>query len=131
MTRRTQGLSDELYEYLLQISLREPDVLRRLREETAELERANMQIGPDQGPFMALLLTLIDARNVLEVGTFTGYSALIMALALPEDGRLVACDVSEEWTSVGRRYWEEAGVLHKIDLRLAEGGTRRERRKRR
>ena len=78
-----------------------------------------MQIGPDQGQFMALLVELMGARNTLEVGTFTGYSALAMALALPNDGRLVACDVSEEWTAIGRPYWEEAGVADKIDLRLA------------
>jgi caffeoyl-CoA O-methyltransferase len=93
--------------------------MRRLREETAPMENANMQVGPEQGQFMALLVELVGARNALEVGTFTGYSALAVALALPEDGRLVACDVSEEWTAVGRRYWEEAGVAHKIDLRLA------------
>jgi len=118
MTRTTHSLTEELYGYLLDVSLRDRDVLRRLRNETARLEQASMQIGPDQGQFMGLLLELIDARNVLEVGTFTGYSALAMALALPEDGRLVACDVSEEWTSIGRRYWEEAGVAHRIDLRL-------------
>jgi len=118
MTRRTTPLSDELYQYLLDVSLRDRDVLRRLREETAGMENATMQIGPDQGQLMALLVELIGARNALEVGTFTGYSALCVALALPEDGRLVACDISEEWTSVGRRYWEEAGVAHKIDLRL-------------
>lgn len=119
MTRRTNHLPDDLYGYLLDVSSREPDVLRRLREETADLPRANMQIGPEQGQFLALLVELTGARNALEIGTFTGYSALWMALALPEGGRLVACDVSEEWTSVGRRYWEEAGVAHKIDLRLA------------
>jgi caffeoyl-CoA O-methyltransferase len=119
VTRRTPNLSDELYAYLLDVSLRDREVLRRLREETAGLEHADMQIGPEQGQLMALLLELLDARRVLEIGTFTGYSALVMALALPEDGRVVACDVSEEWTSIGRRYWEEAGVAHKIDLRLA------------
>ena len=93
--------------------------MRRLREETASMEQANMQIGPEQGQFMALLVELIGARSVLEVGTFTGYSALAMAAALPENGALVACDVSEEWTAIGRRYWEEAGVAHKIELRLA------------
>ena len=93
--------------------------MRKLREETASLEKANMQISPEQGQFMALLVELMGARNALEVGTFTGYSALAVALALPEDGRLVACDVSEQWTAIGRRYWEEAGVAHKIDLRLA------------
>ena len=93
--------------------------MRRLREETASLEEANMQIGPEQGQFMTLLVELMGARSALEVGTFTGYSALAVALGLPDDGCLVACDVSEEWTAIGRRYWEEAGVAHKIDLRLA------------
>lgn len=116
---RTHWLSEDLYEYLLEVSLREHDVLRRLREETAQLERASMQIGPEQGQFMALLLELTGARRVLEIGTFTGYSALVMALALPDDGRVIACDVSEEWTRVARRYWNEAGLAHKIDLRLA------------
>ncbi len=119
MTRRTNPLTDELYRYLLDVSLREHDVLRRLREETAELAESNMQIGPDQGQLMSVLLELVDARNVIEVGTFTGYSALAMALALPDDGRVVACDISEEWTAIGRRHWEAAGVAHKIDLRLA------------
>ena len=119
MTRRTSHLSEELYAYLLDISLRELPVMRRLREETASMEQANMQIGPEQGQFMALLVELIGARSVLEIGTFTGYSALAMAVALPENGVLVACDVSEEWTAIGRRYWEEAGVAHKIELRLA------------
>ena len=119
MTRRTSHLSEELYTYLLDISLRELPVMRRLREETASMEQANMQIGPEQSQFMALLVELIGARSVLEVGTFTGYSALAMAVALPENGALVACDVSEEWTAIGRRYWEEAGVAHKIELRLA------------
>ena len=93
--------------------------MRRLREETASLDEASMQIGADQGQFMGLLVEIMGARNALEVGTFTGYSALAVALALPDDGRLVACDVSEEWTAIARRYWEEAGVAHKIDLRLA------------
>ncbi|HUF76229.1 MAG TPA: class I SAM-dependent methyltransferase [Longimicrobiales bacterium] len=118
MTRRSIDLTDELYDYLVGVSVREPDVLRRLREETAELDQAAMQIGPEQGQLMALLLELIGARAVLEIGTFTGYSALVMALALPEGGRIVACDVSAEWTAVARRYWKEAGVAHKIDLRL-------------
>jgi len=119
VTRRTSHLSEELYAYLLDISLRELPVMRRLREETASMEQANMQISPEQGQFMALLVELIGARSVLEIGTFTGYSALAMAVALPENGVLVACDVSEEWTAIGRRYWEEAGVGHKIELRLA------------
>lgn len=119
MSRRTESITDELYEYLIRVSLREPVVLRRLREETAQLEQANMQIGPEQGQLMALLVELIEAKRVLEIGTFTGYSTLVMALALPEAGRIIACDVSEEWTRVARRYWAEAGVAHKIDLRLA------------
>jgi caffeoyl-CoA O-methyltransferase len=119
VTRRTIHLTEELYAYLLDVSLREPPVMRRLREETASMENASMQIGADQGQFMALLVELMGARNALEVGTFTGYSALAVALALPDDGRLVTCDVSEAWTAIARRYWEEAGVAHKIDLRLA------------
>lgn len=116
---RNLGLSPALYRYLLETSAREPEVLRRLREETAQMEEGGMQISPEQGQFLALLLRLIGARRVLEVGTFTGYSALWMALALPENGRLIACDVSAEYTSVGRRFWQEAGVAHKIDLRFA------------
>jgi predicted O-methyltransferase YrrM len=118
VSRRTVSLTDELYDYLLSVSLRESEVLRRLREETAGLEDAGMQIAPEQGQFMALLVELMGARSTLEVGTFTGYSALVVALALPADGRIVACDVSEEWTGIARRYWDEAGVGHKIDLRL-------------
>ena len=119
MTNRSISLTDSLYEYLLASSLREPPLLRRLREETAGLPDARMQIAPEQGQFMALLVRLMGARRCLEVGVFTGYSSLAIALALPDDGRIVACDVSEEWTSVARRYWSEAGVGHKIDLRLA------------
>jgi caffeoyl-CoA O-methyltransferase len=119
MTNRSISLTDSLYEYLLAVSLREPDLLRRLREETAGLPNARMQIAPEQGQFMALLVRLLAARRCLEVGVFTGYSSLAVALALPDDGRIVACDVSEEWTAVARRYWAEAGVAHKVDLRLA------------
>jgi len=119
MTNRSISLTDSLYEYLLSVSLREPDLLRRLREETAALPNARMQIAPEQGQFMALLVQLTGARRCLEVGVFTGYSSLAVALALPDDGRIVACDVSEEWTTVARRYWSAAGVTHKIDLRLA------------
>jgi len=119
VTRRSITLTDEVYDYLVEASIREPDVLRRLRAETAPMEEARMQIGPEQGQLMALLVQLMDARRVLEIGTFTGYSALVVALALPDDGRVVTCDVSEEWTAIGRRYWAEAGVAKKIDLRLA------------
>jgi predicted O-methyltransferase YrrM len=119
MTKRTIQLTDSLHDYLLSVSLREPDLLLQLREETAALPSSRMQIAPDQGQFMALLVRLMGARQCLEIGVFTGYSSLVTALALPDDGRIVACDVSEEWTSIARRYWKAAGVEHKIDLRLA------------
>jgi len=119
VTRRSIFVDEALNAYLVQASAREAPVLRRLREETSKLERASMQIGPEQGCLMAFLARLTGARRALEIGTFTGYSALAVALALPEDGLLVACDVSEEWTAVARRYWEEAGVAGRIDLRLA------------
>jgi len=119
MSNRTIGLEHSLYDYLLSVSLREPDLLFQLREETARHPRANMQISPEQGQFMALLVQLIGATKTLELGVFTGYSSLRTALALPDNGKIVACDVSEEFTAVARRYWEAAGVTHKIDLRLA------------
>ncbi len=119
MSRHTIAMTDRLYEYACRTWLREPAVLQRLREETATLGKAaGMQISPEQGQFMAFLVELIGARRIIEVGTFTGYSALSMALALPADGQLVACDVSEEWTAVARRYWAEAGVSDRISLRL-------------
>ena len=118
MSSRTIVLNDALYEYLLSVSLREPDVLCRLREETAKMPQHNMQISPEQGQFMALLVELTGARKCLEVGTFTGYSTLSLALALLEDGQIVACDISEEFTSRAKPYWQEAGVAGKIDLRL-------------
>jgi predicted O-methyltransferase YrrM len=116
--RHTHSLNDAVYDYLLEVSLREPPVLARLREETAGLPRAIMQISPEQGQFMALLAELLGARRVLEVGTFTGYSALVVALALPADGRVITCDVNEETTAIARRYWAEAGVADRIELRL-------------
>lgn len=118
MSNKTFTLPDVLYEYLLSVSLREPDVLRRLRQETAEEPMARMQIAPEQGQFMALLVELMGVRRALEIGVFTGYSALCVALAMPKGGRLVACDVSEEWTAVARRYWQAAGVADRIELRL-------------
>ena len=107
-----------LYDYLFAASVREPDVLRRLREETSTLPEAEMQVPSEQGQFLGFLVKLIGAKKTMEVGVFTGYSALWTALALPVDGRLVACDTSREWTTVAQRYWEEAGVADKIDLRL-------------
>ena len=119
MSNRTIVMSAPLYEYLLAASLRELPVLKRLREETARHPRATMQISPEQGQLMRLLVKLLGAKRCIEVGVFTGYSSLCMALALPQDGRLLACDVSEEFTSVARRYWKEAGVEPKIELKLA------------
>lgn len=119
MTNKTLSMNDALYEYLLSVSLRETEVMRRLRAETATDTMARMQSAPEQGQFMALLVQLIGARRCLEVGVYTGYSALWVAQALPPDGRIVACDTSEEWTSIARRYWAEAGVAGRIDLRLA------------
>lgn len=119
MSNRSIGLDDRLYQYLLAHSLREPPVLQRLREETATLPQSGMQIAPEQGQFMALLLRLAGVRTGIEIGVFTGYSTLCAALTLPEDGRIIACDVNPEWTAVARRYWREAGVEHRIELRLA------------
>ncbi len=119
MSTRSIGLSDALHQYLLDVSLREPDVMRRLRAETAQHPESDMQIALEQGQFMQLLVRLMDAKKTLEVGTFTGYSALAVALTLPDDGQLVACDVSEDYTRVARRYWKEAGIDRKIDLRIA------------
>lgn len=119
MSNRTIPVDDRLHDYLVAHSVRESDVKRRLRETTAALERRRMQIAPEQGQFMALLVELTGARRIIEVGTFTGYSALCMAEAMPSDGRLICCDVSEEWTGIARRFWQEAGVAGRIDLRLA------------
>jgi caffeoyl-CoA O-methyltransferase len=112
------GLPDDVYQYLLNVSTRELPVLARLREATAPRPEAEMQISPEQGQFMALLAKLVGARRCIEVGTYTGYSALAVALALPEDGKLIACDVSDEFTRIGRPFWKEAGVDSKIDLRI-------------
>lgn len=119
MSRRSIGLDERVYEYLLDVSLREPDVLRRLREETAARENADMQIAPEQGQFMALLVRLIGAERTLEVGTFTGYSALVVALALPPHGRVTALELSEEYAAVAGRWWAEGGVAEKIEIRVA------------
>ncbi|WP_414541297.1 class I SAM-dependent methyltransferase [Nostoc sp. CCY0012] len=119
MTNQTLGLEPQLYEYLLSVSLREPEILAQLRQETAQHPMAMMQIAPEQGQFMALLVQLIGAKKTLEVGVFTGYSSLVVALALPPEGKVVACDVSEEFTAIARRYWQQAGVSDKIDLHIA------------
>lgn len=118
MSGKNLPMTDALEAYLRTVSLREPGILRRLREATAELPEAHLQIAPEEGQFLQLLVRLLGAHRVLEIGTFTGYSALWMALALPEDGRLVTCDSSEEWTAIARQYWQEAGLAERIDLRL-------------
>ena len=118
MSARPLQMTEHLRDYLLSVSLRETAVQRELREATLAVRGALMQISPEQGQFMALLVELTGARRAIEIGTFTGYSALTVALALPADGRLVCCDVSEEWTAIGRRHWEKAGVADRIDLRL-------------
>ena len=119
MGKQTLNLSDAVYDYLLSNSLRETDVQAALRKETDGMEWGIMQISADQGQFMALLVKLIQATKIIEVGTFTGYSALAMAQAMPDSGKVIACDTSDEWTQIAQRYWKDAGVDHKIDLRLA------------
>ena len=119
MANQTLGLNTQLYDYLQSVSLREPEILTQLRQETAQHPMAQMQIAPDQGQFMALLVQLMGAKKTLEVGVFTGYSSLVVALALPPEGKVVACDVSEEYTSIARRYWQQAGVADKIELHIA------------
>lgn len=118
MSRETMGLPSELREYMLSVSLRETDTLRELRTETGDMPSSNMQISPEQGQLIHLLVKLMGARLTLEVGVFTGYSSMWTAMALPAGGRLVACDVSREWTETAERYWEKAGIRHLIDLRL-------------
>lgn len=118
MSNTSIGLSDALHEYLLSVGLRESETMKQLRAETAEHPKANMQIAPEQAQFLQFLVQLIGARRTLEVGVFTGYSALAVAEVLPSNGELVACDISDEYTEVARRYWAAAGVDHKVDLRL-------------
>ncbi len=118
MSNKTLCLTEELYEYMLSVSLREPDILRELRLETAQDENAHMQISPEQGQFMALLVKLLGAKCTLEIGVYTGYSALCIGLALPENGRVIACDVNREWTDTAERYWRKAGVQDRIELHL-------------
>jgi len=119
MSNQTIQVDANLYNYLLSISLREPEILTQLRTETAQHPYAMMQISPEQGQLMAWLIQLMGAKKVLEIGTFTGYSALVMALALPETGKIITCDINETDTAIAQRYWQKAGVNHKIDLRLA------------
>lgn len=119
MSLTTLNLTESVYTYFQNISLREPETLKELRQETANHPLCQMQIAPEQGQFMAFLITLIQAKKTLEIGVFTGYSSLAVALALPPEGKIVACDVDEEFTSTARKYWKKAGVEDKIDLRIA------------
>src|SRR3954469_18333302 len=118
MSNKPLGLPDDVHDYLLRSGVREPETLARLRAETAALPNAQMQIAPEQGAFMGWLVELLGVRRALELGTFTGYSSLAVALAMPDDGRIVCLDISKEYTDVARRYWRDAGVEHKVDLRL-------------
>ena len=119
MSTQILSLTESLYSYLLSFGVRDSEILQQLREENAQHPRAVMQIAPEQGQFMGLLVQLLGVKKALEVGVFTGYSSLIVAMALPDDGQLIACDISDEYTSMARKYWEKAGVAHKIDLRIA------------
>ena len=119
MSNVSMGLPPDLHAYLVRNGVREPDILKRLRDETALLPQHNMQIAPEQGALLARLVELVGAKRCIEIGTFTGYSSTVVALAMPPDGTIVCCDVSEEWTAVARRYWAEAGVADRVDLRLA------------
>lgn len=119
MANKTFGINEKLSSYIQSVSVKESEVLVKLREETAELPMSRMQIAPEQGQLMSLLVQLLGAKRTLDIGVFTGYSSLVVALALPEDGKIVACDVDERYTAIASRYWQEAGVAHKIDLQLA------------
>ncbi|GFR90585.1 O-methyltransferase [Elysia marginata] len=119
MSNRTLQMTEQLERYLIATGCRESDVLTHLRTETAQRQDFNMQIAPEQGQFMALLIQLLNARRIIEVGVFTGYSSLSMAEVLPDDGYILACDVNPETTAIARRYWQAAGVDRKVDLQLA------------
>ena len=120
MSNRTLSIDDRVYDYLLSVSLKESDLLKQLRAETAGIEFSEMQIAPEQGQFMALLVKLIAARRALEIGTFTGYSSISIASALPQGGELVCCDDSDEWTLMAKKYWQQAGLEDRIDFRLGD-----------
>lgn len=119
MLNKNLGLDDQLHQYVLSVSVKEPEVLSQLRQETATQTGFRMQITPDQGQFLAFLIKLIKAKKTLEIGVFTGYSSLVTAIALPEDGKLIACDIDENYTQIARKYWEKAGVNQKITLNIA------------
>ncbi|OGT77017.1 MAG: SAM-dependent methyltransferase [Gammaproteobacteria bacterium RIFCSPLOWO2_12_47_11] len=119
MKRKTINITDQLYDYLLSVSLKETELQRELRADTAKQPQAIMQVGPDQGQLMAMLIRLMHAKKIIEIGVFTGYSSLCMAMALPDDGHIVACDINKEYTDIARQYWRKAGVADKIELVLA------------
>jgi predicted O-methyltransferase YrrM len=119
MSDTTLNLTPEVYNYLQHASLREPKVLQELRLQTHKMSMSQMQISPEQGQFMRLLIELLGAKKTLDIGVFTGYSALAVALSLPKDGKVIGCDINGEWTQLARKFWEAAGVSEKIDLRLA------------
>jgi predicted O-methyltransferase YrrM len=118
MANHTIQLNDDLHAYLLGISLREPEILAELRQETAKLDMSIMQIAPEQGQFMSMLMKLTGARRAIEIGVFTGYSTLCMALPMPADGKIIACDINREWTDIAQHYWQKAGQAGKIELHL-------------
>jgi caffeoyl-CoA O-methyltransferase len=116
LSNRTLSINDRLYTYLCDVSVNEPELLRQLREETAQLEYAVMQISPEQGQFMSLLIKLMGAKRAIEVGTFTGYSSICVASAMPENGKLICCDISPQWTDIAEKYWARANLKNKIEL---------------
>ena len=119
MSTKFLSLTETLHSYVLSVGVRDREILKELREENAQHPRAVMQIAPEQGQFMGLLVQLLGVKKALEIGVFTGYSSLIVAMALPDDGQLIACDISDEYTAMARKYWKKAGVAHKVDLRIA------------
>jgi predicted O-methyltransferase YrrM len=123
MTKQTWGLNASLYDYYQTIAFREPEILKELRQATSQLPMANMQIAPEQGQFMALLVRLTGARKILEIGVFTGYSSLALALALPPQGRILGCEISAEYAVIARQFWQKAGVSEKIDVLLGPAVT--------
>jgi predicted O-methyltransferase YrrM len=123
MTKQTWGLDASLYDYYQAIAFREPEILKELRQATSQLPMANMQIAPEQGQFMALLVQLTGARKILEIGVFTGYSSLALALALPPQGRVLGCEISAEYAAIARQFWQKAGVSEKIDVLLGPAVT--------
>jgi predicted O-methyltransferase YrrM len=123
LSNRTLSIDDRVYDYMLSVSLKESALLKQLREETSGIEYSEMQISPEQGQFMAMMVKITGARRALEIGTFTGYSSICIAGALPADGELVCCDDSEEWTAMAKKFWTQAGLGERIRLRLGDAGA--------